>query len=88
VLFEPAFDEQSLEILPDSLMFLYIHGLTEEANDRYELFGSARLHEKLQAHRLLPAQELCNRLVKDVLDYQADVPLHDGITLLAVRVPD
>jgi sigma-B regulation protein RsbU (phosphoserine phosphatase) len=68
-------------------MLVYTDGLTEATNDRQELYGSERLHQVLRAHRARPASELCDRIVRSVLDYQAEVPLHDDITLVAVRSP-
>jgi sigma-B regulation protein RsbU (phosphoserine phosphatase) len=87
VLHEPAFDEQSVDLPPDSLMLAYTDGLTEATNDRQELYGGERLHQVLRAHRARPARELCDRIVRAVLDYQAEAPLHDDITLVAVRSP-
>jgi phosphoserine phosphatase RsbU/P len=87
LLSEPAFDEQSVELSPGSLLLLYTDGLTEAANDRQVLFGETLVHENLKIHRSLPAQELCKQLVRAVLDYQAEEPIHDDITLVAVRAP-
>jgi serine phosphatase RsbU (regulator of sigma subunit) len=76
----------SLDLEPDDSVLLYTDGVTEARAADGELFGLERLTDLLEreAASEQPPEELLRRLVRALLDHQAD-GLRDDATLLLLR---
>jgi serine phosphatase RsbU (regulator of sigma subunit) len=78
-------DEGVVTLPPQSTMLLVTDGVTEALNSEREQFGVERIHELLAAAVHTSAQTLCNEFLDSVADFRGDAPVHDDITLVAIR---
>jgi phosphoserine phosphatase RsbU/P len=86
---DPAIDVQTLRLPPGGILLLFSDGVTEATNAQGGFFGLERVQATVQAHRGMPAQQLCDQLVDALRIYRGTSPQADDITLLAVRAaPD
>ena len=79
-------DEQSIHLLPGSLLALHTDGITEAANSQGELFGDERLCAVLRAHPTQTAQQACQAVLEAVSQHSGLITPQDDITLVVVRV--
>jgi phosphoserine phosphatase RsbU/P len=82
---EPSIDEQTVEISPGGTLLIYTDGITEAPNLMGDPFGLKRLFDMVCKHRTYSAQEMCDRLIQEVVGFQCSAPQHDDITLVAIR---
>ncbi len=66
---------------------LYTDGMTEAINDNDEEFGEERLEALLNRYSHLSAQEMCERIVKDVQAFQGAKPQFDDMTIFILKMP-
>jgi serine phosphatase RsbU (regulator of sigma subunit) len=78
-------DVGHVKLTPGSSLLLYTDGMTDCRNPAGEAFGLARIKESFLALRDLPGQEVCNRLLKTLLDYQQGSKQDDDVTLVAIH---
>jgi serine phosphatase RsbU (regulator of sigma subunit) len=78
-------DQQTIAVPAGGGLLLYTDGMTEAMDARGELFGQALLREIVRINRDIPAQELCDRLLKTVQIYHGEAPQDDDITLVVIR---
>ena len=80
------FVQQTIELRPEDLIFLYTDGVTEAMSMAGELYSERRLQECLNhADRSLPVEELL-RYVRTALDeHVKEAPQSDDITMLTVK---
>lgn len=75
----------SLELMPGDLLYLYTDGVTEAMNTAQELYGEERLKRTLDANVSAAPEEIFKAVKKDLVDFVADAPQFDDITMLAMR---
>jgi serine phosphatase RsbU (regulator of sigma subunit) len=78
-------DVGRVHLAPGSSLLLYTDGMTDCRNPAGEAFGLERIQDALLTLRDLPAQEVCDRLLKTLLDYQQGSPQDDDVTLAAIH---
>ena len=78
-------DQQTIAVPAGGGLLLYTDGMTEAMDARGELFGQALLREIVRINRDIPAQELCDRLLRTVQVYHGEAPQDDDITLVVIR---
>lgn len=71
---------------PGSSLLLFTDGMTDCRNPQGESFGLARIEQSFLLLRGLPAQEVCDRLLKTLLDYQQGAKQDDDVTLAAIHM--
>ena len=71
-------------LAPDQVLFLYSDGLIQARSPSGEPFGHQRLSQALAATVGEPVEEICNRVLDEVLRFQAG-DQEDDLTLLALR---
>jgi sigma-B regulation protein RsbU (phosphoserine phosphatase) len=69
----------------DILVF-YTDGIVEAVNDKGELYGFERFLASIEEGRELGADELLEKLIKDVMQYVGKVEQHDDLTAVVVKV--
>jgi len=85
--FDPfTFEESALQLEPGDTLVLYTDGVSEALNPVREQFGTERLVRLILEHGSRSPKELLDAIVADVRQFSGDVPQHDDITLLVVRV--
>lgn len=78
-------DVGRVHLAPGSSLLLYTDGMTDCRNPAGEAFGLERIQDALLTLRDLPAQEVCDRLLKTLLDYQQGAMQDDDVTLAAIH---
>jgi serine phosphatase RsbU (regulator of sigma subunit)/catechol 2,3-dioxygenase-like lactoylglutathione lyase family enzyme len=68
------------------ILALYTDGVTESFNAEEEEFGERRLVDALRRHRDLPAQELANAVVDEVVQFSVGEQFDDITFIIAKRV--
>lgn len=71
-----------------SSLLLFTDGMTDCRNPEGEPFGLERIQEALLNLRGLPAQDVCDRLLKTLQDYQMGAKQDDDVTLAAIHAVD
>ncbi len=85
--FDPfTFQESSFQLEAGDTIVLYTDGVSEALNPLREQFGTDRLVNLILEHGNRSPKELLDAIVADVRAFSGDVPQHDDITLLIVRV--
>ncbi|MFH1679702.1 MAG: GAF domain-containing SpoIIE family protein phosphatase, partial [Candidatus Eisenbacteria bacterium] len=76
--------EHAVNLSPGDLIVLYTDGVTDEPNRNDESFGVERFEKCVVANRGLPSTDLCDLLLRNVMEFMGNEP-SDDITLVAVR---
>lgn len=84
---DSVLDAQTLVLPAGANLLLYTDGATEAMDASQELFGRARLFAAARSDLSLSPQDLCERLIRTVTDFQPPGAQMDDITFLALRVP-
>ena len=78
-------DEQTITLPPGSTLFLYTDGMTDCRSPEGEPFGLERIKQTMSGFLGLSAQEVCDRMLKTLKDYQQDAQQDDDVTLVAIH---
>lgn len=81
--------EGTTEVAPGDRLLLYTDGIVEAANEKQEPYGTDRLEEFFRSNSDLGAENLLERIFRDVQDFVGSAPITDDLTLvLAEAVPE
>jgi len=80
------YEQGTLNLQKDDLMFLYTDGVSEADNADGEMFGEDRIQALLKKSLKLPPAEILTRLETQVQNFIGDIPLSDDFTTLVARV--
>jgi sigma-B regulation protein RsbU (phosphoserine phosphatase) len=81
-----VYEQETIQMQSGDLLVAYTDGVTE-ARDAYDTeFGEASLRRIIDSCAHVPAQELSERIVQSVRDWCGDVPPHDDLTLVVMKV--
>jgi sigma-B regulation protein RsbU (phosphoserine phosphatase) len=78
-------DEKTIPLPPGSTLLLYTDGLTDCCNPAGEPFGLERVQTILGGHSGLSAQEVCDRMLQTLTEFQQGSPQDDDVTLVAIH---
>ena len=78
------YQQQSINLAPGDLVFLYTDGVTEAMNAQEEEFGVERLQEVFATNPPRDPKEANEAVFKAVSDFAGDTPQSDDITCLAI----
>jgi sigma-B regulation protein RsbU (phosphoserine phosphatase) len=85
--FEHAnYDQESVQMNSDDLLFMYTDGLTEALSRDGEEFGEDRLKETLTASALLSVDTIRDAVVKRVKEWCTGAALYDDLTFVVMKV--
>lgn len=82
---EITLDVGRVRLAKGSSLLLFTDGMTDCRNPAGEAFGLERIQDAFMKLRGLPAQEVCDRLLKTLLDYQQGSQQDDDVTLVAIH---
>ncbi|MHB8904677.1 MAG: SpoIIE family protein phosphatase [Melioribacteraceae bacterium] len=85
-LFNSSLEEQSLEIRPNDLFFIYSDGVTELMNSANQFYGEARLEKLLTANSNHSCSQIEKTLLDELNEFRGKVPQYDDITVLTIKV--
>jgi phosphoserine phosphatase RsbU/P len=76
----------SLDLAPGDILLLYTDGITEALNEQGREFGEEGLAMFVQGSAQLTAQELTQRLWRELQEFTSGAPLEDDATAVALKV--
>ncbi len=79
------FTEQKTHLVNENVLFFYTDELTEAKNRRGDKWGDKRLRALLESSFRMNSNELVNRIQKAITQHTDDAPLHDDITMMAIK---
>ena len=81
-----AYEQETVQMKPNDLLFLYTDGLTEALNVEGEEFGTSRIMETLKAIASLSADQIRDVVVRRVKEWCAGMSLYDDLTFVVMKV--
>lgn len=81
-----VYEQETIQLESGDLLVAYTDGVTEARDADDHEFGEARLRGIIDSSAILPAQQLSERIVESVREWCGDVPPHDDLTLVVMRV--
>jgi phosphoserine phosphatase RsbU/P len=85
-MFERLLEEETLPLEPGDIYVFFTDGISEAMNAADDCFGEVRLGRLLEEHANLPAEELRERILREVQAFVAGAPQHDDMTMILLRV--
>jgi serine phosphatase RsbU (regulator of sigma subunit) len=79
------FTEQKTHLINENVLFFYTDELTEAKNSRGDKWGDKRLQALLESSFRMNSKELVNRIQKAITQHTDGAPLHDDITMMAIK---
>jgi serine phosphatase RsbU (regulator of sigma subunit) len=80
-----SWDQQSMELGPGDLLFIFTDGVTEAENESEEMYSDERLEKLLLDKRELSADDLAETIHSDIRGFVQDAPSSDDITMLILK---
>ena len=87
-MFERLLEEQTIPLQAGDLYVFFTDGISEAMNAADDCFGEVRLGQLVEDHADLPADELRERILRDVEAFVAGVPQHDDMTMILLKVEE
>ena len=81
-----AYEQKTVQMKSDDLLFLYTDGLTEALNVDGEEFGAARIMETLKSIASLSVNQIRDEVVQRVKDWCKGMSLYDDLTFVVMKV--
>jgi sigma-B regulation protein RsbU (phosphoserine phosphatase) len=85
VLDKPDLEKGTVPLPIGSTLIIFTDGVTEAANEAYELFGIERLQNAIRSHRHETASTLVSRLLDKLNAHRGACQQSDDITLLVLQ---
>lgn len=83
--FAKTLEEFSIDLNDGDTIVLYTDGVTEAKNELLEDFGDKNFMQALQSGNKLNAEELCNKIVKEITIFSSGHEQYDDITLVIFK---
>jgi sigma-B regulation protein RsbU (phosphoserine phosphatase) len=80
-----TYSADTLKLKRGDVLVAFTDGLTEPENEAGEEYGEERLMELLRNAAHMPAKELIERVMNDVVAWTGEESLQDDMTMLVVR---
>jgi phosphoserine phosphatase RsbU/P len=87
-MFERHLVEETIPLQAGDLYLLFTDGISEAMNGRDDLFGESRLGRLVETHAHLPAEELRERVLREIAAFVGDAPQHDDMTMILLKVDE
>jgi sigma-B regulation protein RsbU (phosphoserine phosphatase) len=87
-LFARLLREETLPLHAGDLYLFFTDGITEAMNAGDDCFGEHRLGRLLEEHGHLPAEELRERVLREIEVFVGDAPQHDDMTMILLKIED
>jgi serine phosphatase RsbU (regulator of sigma subunit) len=87
-MFERLLEEVTLPLHRGDVLVLFTDGISEAMNPESEMFGEARLAELVAEHGHLPAEELRERILREIEAFRSGAPQHDDMTMILIKVEE
>jgi sigma-B regulation protein RsbU (phosphoserine phosphatase) len=85
-MFEGLLEEQTIPLRAGDLYLFFTDGISEAMNVGDDCFGEQRLATLVEEHAHLPADELRERVLREISAFVGDAPQHDDMTMILLKV--
>jgi serine phosphatase RsbU (regulator of sigma subunit) len=85
-LFERLLVEQTIPLHRGDVFLFFTDGVSEAMNAQDDYFGDERLARLLEDHADLPAEELRERVIREISAFVGDAPQHDDMTMILLKI--
>jgi len=85
-MFERLLEEQTIALGAGDLYLFFTDGITEAMNTADDMFGENRLGRLVEEHAHLPADELRERVLREIASFVGDAPQHDDMTMILLKI--
>ncbi len=85
-MFERLLEEQTIALQPGDLYLFFTDGISEAMNAGDDCFGEQRLAALVEQHAHLEADELRERILREIKSFVGDAPQHDDMTMILLKV--
>jgi sigma-B regulation protein RsbU (phosphoserine phosphatase) len=87
-MFERLLEEQTIALHTGDLYLFFTDGISEAMNDRDDCFGETRLGALVGEHAHLPADELRERVLREIQAFVGGAPQHDDMTMILLKIEE
>ncbi|HEU4932577.1 MAG TPA: GAF domain-containing SpoIIE family protein phosphatase [Pyrinomonadaceae bacterium] len=81
-----AYEQETVQMKPNDLLFLYTDGLSEALNVEGEEFGTSRIMDTLKSIKSLSADQIRDVVVRRVKEWCTGMSLYDDLTFVVMKV--
>ena len=81
-----AYEQETVQMKPNDLLFLYTDGLSEALNIDGEEFGTGRMMDTLKSIATLSADQIRDVVVRRVKEWCSGMSLYDDLTFVVLKV--
>jgi sigma-B regulation protein RsbU (phosphoserine phosphatase) len=81
-----VYEQETVQMKPNDLLFLYTDGLSEALNVEGEEFGSTRITQILKTIASLSADQIRDVVARRVKEWCAGMSLYDDLTFVVMKV--
>jgi len=81
-----SYEQETVQMQRDDLLFLYTDGLSEALNVEGEEFGADRIMDTLKAIATLSADQIRDVVARRVKEWCAGISLYDDLTFVVLKV--
>ena len=81
-----AYEQETVQMQTDDLLFLYTDGLTEALNAEGEEFGANRIMETLKSIASQSVDQIRDEVVRRVKEWCSGMSLYDDLTFVVMKV--
>ncbi|HEX4346828.1 MAG TPA: PP2C family protein-serine/threonine phosphatase [Vicinamibacterales bacterium] len=86
--FEALLQEETIRLRPGDVYLFFTDGITEAMNAADDFYGDPRLARLVEQHADLPAEELRERVLRDIAVFVGDAPQHDDMTMILLKIEE
>jgi serine phosphatase RsbU (regulator of sigma subunit) len=83
---DATYEQETLQLSPGDMLFLYTDGVSEAMNARSEELGEQRLLQMVSANATETPHAIVERVIEMVSRHTGDTPTSDDLTLLVAKV--
>jgi sigma-B regulation protein RsbU (phosphoserine phosphatase) len=84
--FERILREETIQLQNGDLYLFFTDGISEAMDTADDCFGETRLAGLVQEHGHLPADQLRERVLREIAAFVGDAPQHDDMTMILLKV--
>jgi phosphoserine phosphatase RsbU/P len=81
-----AYEQETVQMKPNDLLFLYTDGLSEAMNAEGEEFGAGRIMDTLKSIASLSADQIRDVVARRVKEWCTGMALYDDLTFVVMKV--
>jgi sigma-B regulation protein RsbU (phosphoserine phosphatase) len=78
-------EERTIKLEEGDMVICYTDGVTEAINGKEEQFGEERLFKLIRENHTVSAQDMVEKIKREVLAFCGDAPQFDDITLMVLK---